>query len=115
VAASRFAPGQGSPGRGALLSVDPSSREPAGERLTLRLTARQLGQLKARAEASGLSLAEYARLVLLEEEGRVVLALEDRERAAFEEAAKRAGYSLGYYLRSLLPPAPSPATRGRRR
>jgi len=95
--------------------VDPSSREPAGERLTIRLTARQLEQLKERAEASRLSVAEYARLVLLEEEGRVLVALEDRERAAFENAAKRAGYSLSYYLRSVLLVDPSPATRGRKR
>lgn len=95
--------------------MDPSSREVAEQRLTIRLTAEQLKQLKQRAEASRLSLAEYARLVLLEEEGRVLIALEDRERAAFEKAAKRAGYSLSYYLRGLLLADPSPEARGRRR
>ena len=95
--------------------MDPASCEVAGQRLTIRLSAGQLERLKKRAAASRLSVAEYARLVLLEEEGRVVLALEDREREAFEKAAKRAGYSLSYYLRSVLLADPSPATRGRRR
>lgn len=95
--------------------MDPSSREPAGERLTIRLTAQQLGLLKARAEASRLTVAEYARLVLLEAEGRVLVALEDRERESFEKAAKRSGYNLAYFLRSLLVNDPSPTPRRARR
>ena len=112
---SRWEAGAGSPGRGAPLSVDPASRAPAEQRLTIRLTESQLEQLKARAEASRLSVAEYARLILLEEKGRVLVALEDREREAFEKAATRSGLTLAYFLRGELLHDPAPATRKRRR
>ena len=104
-----------SPGRGAPLSVDPANRAPAEQRLTIRLTKAQLEQLKARATASRLSVAEYARLVLLEEEGRALVSLNDFERKAFEKAAARSGYSLAYFLRGLLLHDPALRTRKRRR
>lgn len=95
-------PEYGSPGRGAPLRVDPRSNTAAEARLTIRLTAEQLDLLKARAGASRLTAAEYARLLLVEQKSAVLLRLEDRSRERFERAAARAGRTLSAYLEELL-------------
>lgn len=82
--------------------MDPRGKAAAEARLTIRLTAEQLELLKARAEASRLTVTEYARLVLVAEEGVLLLRLTDRARRRFEQSAERAGRSLSWHLESLL-------------
>lgn len=82
--------------------MDPRGRAAAEARLTIRLTAEQLELLKARAEATQLTVTEYARLVLVAEEGALLLRLTDRTRRRFERAAEKAGRSLSWHLESLL-------------